>query len=1293
MPEIVSQDAYMVLCKRLFIFLLLLIANGQVGAIHLVGGSLSYEYEGQTSWGDPQYRIKLRMYRDAVPPTTAFDPDVTIGIYNDDANNSLEKTINIDYSGEGTLSFPELSEDCAFSPNLDFRVSTYETVTTIPDSDQGYHLAFVRCCRNDLLNLKPNMGQTYYAYIPPPNQFSENSSAQFADTPVPYVCIGDTINISYGTNDPDADSLAYSFVKPYHGADSALPKPGPPSNLNFPIQKVQFDNGYNTSEPFGPNGVAKIDSSSGIATFYIPNQGKYALAVEIREYRNGTLVGVTRRDLQFIGINCPENDPPDQFDTLNTSVKTTYSIKEGDTLEFPILFEDEDTMNLSYSGPIFNSSGAIDPPYANIGNPVGKDTIGTEFYWPSSCGHGRDQPYFIDVQVKDEGCPPKTTRIRYTINVEGYDGVDSIEGDDSLCIIDPAVGYKAHLPDNNLDPVYWEAEGGEVVSTPSRKKAMVKWTNEGSELKAWSENDNGCTGDTTRLPVDISDPSAAHVDHDTAFCHGDSATIGKSPDQFPDSAEILWLDSTYLDSTRSPNPVFKGTNFGLSSKTYEVKAKINYLNCEFIDTVEVTVKPRPTISQLNGQEWVCHDEVYSYSVPNSNEGGFYWYVQGGHLQDTVTPDPEIPVRWQNTDSGMIQVQKRNEEGCISDTFSKPINIENPYIDTVFGPTVVCPNSSNMRYRVDSKYAHYHWDVDSATLEGQQGPPRNKISYGDSGNAFIYVQEETANGCVSDTFTLPVDISYHLETTPIMGDTSVCEFSVKNYQVEDRNGSTFSWFLTGGSELAPNGNHQVKVEWGSAPNRDAMLKVLETSYDSVNDKECKGDTIRQPITINPNPETGDIRGDSTICKKKTATFHVKGFENSSYFWEVADAGSLVWQRGDTVKIRGDSVGECLVSVFELTEDSCKSPLITKSIEVLPKPEPKTISGPETLCIPYERNYRFHYPGEASSRYDWIPGNGEVVARNSGGREVHTRWNTGGATQISVLETNEDGCVGDTVTKDLSIDQYDLQISHVTTRKQNDSVIEIHGTINSHAPERQTALYRKLPDKEWHFEDSLEAGSFVYPDFEPQPSENYHDYHLGGLDACAQEQKSIPHRTIHLSGNKTESNDLNLHWNHYQGWGNELSGYEVYRKLDEADSFERIETLGSSDTTIHLDADTNGYRQCYRIKGINDEKEGLYSWSNITCFPFESRVRIPNAFTPTISGDLNDLFRVEGYNVQEFHMEIYNRWGAKLFESDRLEKGWDGKHKGKMLPKGVYVVIINHKGAIEEKTYKGTITILK
>jgi gliding motility-associated-like protein len=39
-------------------------------------------------------------------------------------------------------------------------------------------------------------------------------------------------------------------------------------------------------------------------------------------------------------------------------------------------------------------------------------------------------------------------------------------------------------------------------------------------------------------------------------------------------------------------------------------------------------------------------------------------------------------------------------------------------------------------------------------------------------------------------------------------------------------------------------------------------------------------------------------------------------------------------------------------------------------------------------------------------------------------------------------------------------------------------------------------------------------------------------------------------------------------------------------------------------------------------------------------------------------------------------VYNRWGEMVFESTDFNTGWDGRYKGELVPKGIYVYLLNY-----------------
>jgi gliding motility-associated-like protein len=115
--------------------------------------------------------------------------------------------------------------------------------------------------------------------------------------------------------------------------------------------------------------------------------------------------------------------------------------------------------------------------------------------------------------------------------------------------------------------------------------------------------------------------------------------------------------------------------------------------------------------------------------------------------------------------------------------------------------------------------------------------------------------------------------------------------------------------------------------------------------------------------------------------------------------------------------------------------------------------------------------------------------------------------------------------------------------------------------------------------------------------------------------------------------------------------------------------------------------------YRVEGvyevqlvaINDHGGGLLCTDTLTQNVTAKQggvTKVPNAFTPNRggpggggtggNGTFNDVFLPIVKGAEEFNMQIFDRWGNLIFESNSANIGWDGYDKnGRILPAGVYV----------------------
>ena len=70
-------------------------------------------------------------------------------------------------------------------------------------------------------------------------------------------------------------------------------------------------------------------------------------------------------------------------------------------------------------------------------------------------------------------------------------------------------------------------------------------------------------------------------------------------------------------------------------------------------------------------------------------------------------------------------------------------------------------------------------------------------------------------------------------------------------------------------------------------------------------------------------------------------------------------------------------------------------------------------------------------------------------------------------------------------------------------------------------------------------------------------------------------------------------------------------------------------------------------------------------------------VPNSFTP--NADMhNELFVVYGENIKTYSMKIFDRWGDLLFESEDIQKHWDGYFMGEKVEQGKYLYHIEIVG---------------
>lgn len=302
--------------KRLLLVLFCVLAL-PVLASHIVGG----EFEIIHLTGN-QYRINLIIYfdeRNGDPG--AKDEIATVRIFSK-RDNTMMSTIDLVRVDEVPVAYTQ--PECSIGDLSTSRLTYTATVTLSPtrfNDEQGYYIAWERCCRNysitNIFSQNPQSGgnyagQTFYLEFPAVVKNGlpfVNSSPRLFPPLSDYACPGKPYYVDFAGVDDDGDSLVYSLVTPLNTrSGDALPPNGVPRPRPYP--NVTYRPGFSQNRIMGGLPDLAI-SDDGFLRVTPSQQGLFVFAVKCEEFRDGEKIGEVRRDFQMLVLDaCPAAEPP-----------------------------------------------------------------------------------------------------------------------------------------------------------------------------------------------------------------------------------------------------------------------------------------------------------------------------------------------------------------------------------------------------------------------------------------------------------------------------------------------------------------------------------------------------------------------------------------------------------------------------------------------------------------------------------------------------------------------------------------------------------------------------------------------------------------------------------------------------------------------------------------------------------------------------------------------------------------------------------------------------------------------
>ncbi len=161
--------------------------------------------------------------------------------------------------------------------------------------------------------------------------------------------------------------------------------------------------------------------------------------------------------------------------------------------------------------------------------------------------------------------------------------------------------------------------------------------------------------------------------------------------------------------------------------------------------------------------------------------------------------------------------------------------------------------------------------------------------------------------------------------------------------------------------------------------------------------------------------------------------------------------------------------------------------------------------------------------------------------------------------------------------------------------------------------------------------------------------------------------------------------------------DVLSFNIYKKDTINADYYLLTTIDNPNDTSFLHSNLSSIAGCYLITSI-DSVGNESEVSDTMCVDNCPTYELPNVFTPGQDG-LNDFFRPFPYQyIESVSIQIYNRWGNLVFESEDPDILWDGKNQKskKLCSDGTYFYVCKvneiYLEGIKPRVIKGFIQIL-
>ena len=799
-------------------------------------------------------------------------------------------------------------------------------------------------------------------------------------------------------------------------------------------------------------------------------------------------------------------------------------------------------------------------------------------------------------------------------------------------------------------------------------------------------NSIGVASPRTTVLVTVNTVPAAPVVPTLPVCAGNSITL--TPTDL--SGSFKWYDAATGGNLLSQNNTYS-TPVLTTNQTYYVEQTVNGCTSP-MTRVDVTVSPIPSIIS-SSTDAVCSGSALNYIIKaNMPAATFLWsraQVAGisnvplsNQTSSTIT---ETLINTSSTAVNVTYVITPINNTCSGTPFNYTVTVySTPTV--ISAPTAVICNGTTANYEIKfNTPANFEWSraavagIDNASVSGQTtGIIRETLFNSTSAPINVtYAITSQNSTCTGIPFNLVITVNppVHITSSPT---GIVCSSVPQNYAITSNLPSTtYIWSRA----AVPNINNAAVSNQTSSTIDETLINTGTTATHVVYiitpiANNCPGPTFFYVVIVNPQPAIPVANSNSPICIGSTIKLRTPNVANATYLWTGPNGFTSPTQNPDITNVTLANLGT--YSLF-VTVNGCSSPAATAAVDV--REPPHADAGKDQLvCVSSPDILLNGNVTGGTSTGIWTTQGGGTFSPSI--TDMHARYfptaqdKAAGKVIFTLTSTSDDDCAistddvtvffGPLPAVDAGPDQ-DV-CSQTNTVNLNGKILIAGGglwsttgtgTFSPSASQLNAVYMPSAAD--------ITAGSVnlillavnggpcnisrdtMKVTFTPPPTVN-----AGGT------RYVLRNRTITLKPTVSDENVKYL-------W---------------------MPNLDINDNTVKNPV----------ITGVVDRTYTLYVTDIRGCIGKDSvkikvspEVIVPNTFTPNADG-INDLWNIQGLIAYtDATVDIFTRYGQKVFHSVGYDKPWDGVFNGKQLPVGVYYYVIDTK--LYNQVLSGSLTIIR